>query len=213
MSFQKYRANSISSICRLSSRASALFFIVVPWKMLSRTRFFAHCKTTLSEAGCHAVLMSTCYGVASRLLTNMFALDTPPRMTGPDIILVVCLTFALSFLLVQIPWDGYIDISAISYSELLYCIFLLLVDIPLFFFCLLAPFLFVPIVFRLIYRLLFLGSLSFPLRGVTGIEGTLIEFWSGYLLFGMLCTVLMFYPWLDWDSTRTHEPAWAEYLG
>jgi hypothetical protein len=181
---------------------------------LSRTRFFAHYKTALSEAGCLAVLISTCYGVASRLLTNMFALDTPTRMTGPDIILVVCLAFALGFPLVQIPWDGYIDISAISYSELLYCIFLFfLVDIPLFFFHLLPPFLFVPIAFRLIYRLLFVGSLSFPLRRVTGIEGTLIEFWSGYFLFGMLCTVLMFYPRLDWDSTGTHEPAWAEYLG
>jgi hypothetical protein len=119
----------------------------------------------------------------------------------------------LGFPLVQIAWHGYIDISAISDLELLYCIFLLLVDIPLFFFCLLAPFLFVPIAFRLIYRLLFLGSLSFPLRRVTGIEGTLIEFWSGYFLLGMLCTVLMFYTRLDWDSTGTHKPAWAEYLG
>jgi hypothetical protein len=117
---------TLSSICTI--------FIVVSWKILSRTRFFAHCKTRLSEAGCLAVSMSTCYGVASRLLTNMFALDTPTRMTGPDIILVVCLTFALGFPLVHIPWDGYIDISVISYSELLYCIFLLLVDIPLFFF-------------------------------------------------------------------------------
>jgi hypothetical protein len=181
--------------------------------MWFRTCFFAHYKTALSEAGCHAVLMSTCYGVASRLLTNMFAFDTPTRMTGPDIILVVCLAFALGFPLVKIPWDGYIDISAISDSELLYCIFLLLVDMPLFFFHLLPPFLFVPIAFRLIYRLLFVGSLSFPLRGVTRIEGTLIEFWSGYFLLGMVCTVLMFYPRLDWDPTGTHGPAWAEYLG
>jgi hypothetical protein len=120
----------------------------------------------------------------------------------------------LGFPLVQIAWDGYINISAISSdSELLYCIFPLLVDIPLFFFYLLAPLLFVTIAFRLIYRLLFVGSLSFPLGRVTGIEGTLIEFWSGYFLLGMLCTVLMFYPRLDWDSMVTHKPAWAEYLG
>jgi hypothetical protein len=186
---------TLSSICTI--------FIVVSWKMLSRTRFFAHCKMGHVEAGCLAVLMSTCYGVASRLLTDMFALDALTRVS--------CIV--LGFPLVQIVWHGYIDISAISDLELLYCIFLLLVDISLFFFCLLAPFLFIPIAFRLIYRLLFLGSLSFPLRRVTGIEGTLIEFWSGYFLLGMLCTVLMFYPRLDWDSKGTHKLAWAEYLG
>jgi hypothetical protein len=78
---------TLSSICTI--------FIVVSWKMLFRTRFFAHCKTTLSEAGCLTVLMSTCYGVASRLLMDMFALDAPTRMTGPGIILVVCLALCL----------------------------------------------------------------------------------------------------------------------
>jgi hypothetical protein len=78
---------TLSSICSI--------FIVVSRKILSRTRFFAHCKTTLSEAGCLTVLMSTCYGVASRLLMDMFALDAPTRMTGPGIILVVCLALCL----------------------------------------------------------------------------------------------------------------------
>jgi hypothetical protein len=129
--------------------------------------------------------------MASSLLTDVFALDAPTRRAGPGIILVLVLSFAIGLPLLQISWDGYI--YSLKWLEPVGLTVILLICIPQFIFYPLVPLFFITIVSRLIYGLLFVGSLSSPLRRITGANGTLVEFWSGYFLLLTICTLVMFY--------------------
>jgi hypothetical protein len=77
----------------------------------------------------------------------------------------------------------------------------------------LAPLLILTTGFRLIFRLLFIGSFSALPRRLTGVKGSLMEFWSGFLRLYSLGSVLVTYPRMEWDSSGTYKPGWAEVLG
>jgi hypothetical protein len=190
---------TLSSICTV--------VIMVLWKIFSGSPLFLRFRKADRLAG----LTRRCYRMASSLLTDVLALDAPTRRAGPGIILVLVLSFVIGLPLLQISWDGYI--YSLKWLEPVGLTVILLICIPQFIFYPLVPLFFITIVSRLIYGLLFVGSLSSPLRRITGANGTLVEFWSGCFLLLTICTLVMFYAHIEWDPTGTYKPAWAEYLG
>jgi hypothetical protein len=191
---------TLSSICTV--------VIMVLWNIFSGSTLLLRFTGKLRKADRLAGLTRRCYRMASSLLTDVFALDAPTRRAGPGIILVLVLSFVIGLPLLQISWDGYI--YSLKWPESVGLTVILLICIPQFFFYSLVPLFFITVVSRLIYGLLFVGSLSSPLRRITGVNGTSVEFWSGYFLLLTICTLVMFYAHIEWDPTGTYKPAWAE---
>jgi hypothetical protein len=75
-----------------------------------------------------------------------------------------------------------------------------------------AGMIFVVICFLLLYRLLFMGSLSRIPRHLCGLEGSWAEFISGlFTLVNLLACFLGYYRM--YNSTNTYKPDWADKLG
>jgi hypothetical protein len=78
----------------------------------------------------------------------------------------------------------------------------------------LSPPIFITLFLSLSFELLLMGSMSGYLRRITGLNGSMSEFISGYMLLLTFYTYLLYYALPnDWDSAETYKPSWAEYLG
>jgi hypothetical protein len=187
------------------------FLITSSWKLIKTTQLFDECMKRVRKAEYLVSLIGRCYRMSSSFLTDTFALDTPTLMIGPSTLLVVLLTCAISVPLLRISWDGYIYVT-VDGIWVLWMVQVELLQILMLFYAL-APLLILTTGFRLIFRLLFIGSFSSLPRRLTGVKGSLMEFWSGCLLLYSLGSVLVTYPRMEWDSTGTYKPGWAEVLG
>jgi hypothetical protein len=199
----KAPANLVTLSLVLSSILSVL--ITASWRIFTRTSFFVRCETRFSKECRLLGPVSKGYEALSSLLTDMFALSQPTFLTGPRTLLILVLALVIGPPLFKASWDGYI----MSYKMGIVT-FLNLFLIPLY---MGAPPLFLTVGLRIVYRFCFMGCFSHLPRRVTGVGGTLIEFFSACLLLYALCLIIACYTLPHWDAKYTYKPPWTEILG
>lgn len=68
------------------------------------------------------------------------------------------------------------------------------------------------LVLLLVYRVVFVGSLSHASRRLLGVSGSMLEFWSVAFLVMNCVTIFLYYSHV-YNPTGTHKPAWTDALG
>lgn len=133
------------------------------------------------------------------------------ELDSTSLVFFACTVSTISLLVIRTEWYWELD-AQIKYGKLTgLSVFIYSLDL-LVLWCLDA--LAVLLLLYLLYRLLFIGSLSKYPRKLSGLDGSMSSFISGTIIIFNFLSLFGTYGFLyDRSSGETSKPGWAEYLG
>jgi hypothetical protein len=156
-----------------------------------------------------------CYLKASAILAKAFPFYSTTYFHRKVGVTYIPITFLIYATFLSSSWDGgLLLLSSQDANVVLRLLNVFVLVFPQMFIMFLSPPIFITLFLSLSFELLLMGSMSGYLRRITGLNGSMSEFISGYMLLLTFYTYLLYYALPnDWDSAETYKPSWAEYLG